>query len=1177
MIVEPLIAALSDQSKIVRKAAAEALGKIGDARAVEPLIAALRDQSEFVREAAAEALDRLGWQPDKTEAGAASRAVAGAPAVSPPAVAVRTSPVPGPGADSRVVRVFVSSTFRDMGAERDELVKRTFPALRKLCESRGVTWGEVDLRWGVTDEQRAEGQVLPICLAEIRGCRPYFLGLLGERYGWVPDALDPALIEQEPWLSEQAGRSVTELEILHGVLNDPAMADHTFFYLRDPAYVEDKPRDQYREIPTPDEIASVGPQEAERGATERQVKLADLKERLRSSGLPVREGYRDPRALGELVLADLAAVIERLYPAGSTPDPLEREAAEHEAFAASRCGVYIGRQEYFERLDAHAAGDGPPLVVVGESGSGKSALLANWAVSYRAAHRDDLVLLHFIGASPASTDWTAMVRRIIGDLMRYLDLEIEIPDKPDALRMAFANVLHMTAAKCRVVLVLDALNQLEDREGALDLAWLPPIIPANVRLILSTLPGRSLVELERRAYPTLAVAPLELPERERLIVDYLATYTKALGPALRQRIASEPQCANPLYLRALLDELRLWGEHETLGAQIDRYLKAKSVDSLYELILERYEQDYERDRPGLVRDAFSLLWVARRGLSETELLELLGAEGSPLPRAYWSPLFLAAESSLTSRSGLLGFFHDYLRAAVEHRYLYEEQARQARHLRIADYFAPRELGSRKIDELPWQLARAQAWQRLADLLADLEFLEFAWEADQFEVETAWAQVEANSSLRMVDGYRPVMDAPAGHPASQVFIVARLELVTGHPEQALALQTYLVERYRKTGDSAGLQASLGNQAVTLRARGDLDGAMTLLKEQERICRERGDPAGLSRSLSNQANILHVRGDLDGAMVLHKEEERICRERGDRAGLSRSLSNEGVILYARGDLDGAMVLHKKVERTCRELGESAGLQISLGNQALILHARGDLEGAIALHKEEERICRELGDPAGLQASLGNQALILYARGDLDGGMALLKEQERICRELGDPAGLQASLGNQALILLDRGDLDGGMALLEEEEQICRDLGDLASLSRSLGKKALILLTRGDLNGAMALNREAEQISRELGDPAGVSRSLSNQALILQTRGDLDGAMALYKEDERICRELAAPASLAISLAHQASLLGQMNRHREALSLAEEAYQLASQHGLTALVQLIAPIRDQLREGN
>jgi hypothetical protein len=76
----------------------------------------------------------------------------------------------------RVIRVFISSTFRDMQMERDELVKRTFPQLRRLCESRGGVWGEVDLRWGLTDEEAAEGQILPVCLEEIDRCRPFFIG-----------------------------------------------------------------------------------------------------------------------------------------------------------------------------------------------------------------------------------------------------------------------------------------------------------------------------------------------------------------------------------------------------------------------------------------------------------------------------------------------------------------------------------------------------------------------------------------------------------------------------------------------------------------------------------------------------------------------------------------------------------------------------------------------------------------------------------------------------------------------------------------------------------------------------------------------------------------------------------------------------------------------------------------
>jgi hypothetical protein len=36
----------------------------------------------------------------------------------------------------REIRVFVSSTFRDMHEEREELVKQIFPQLRRLCVGR---------------------------------------------------------------------------------------------------------------------------------------------------------------------------------------------------------------------------------------------------------------------------------------------------------------------------------------------------------------------------------------------------------------------------------------------------------------------------------------------------------------------------------------------------------------------------------------------------------------------------------------------------------------------------------------------------------------------------------------------------------------------------------------------------------------------------------------------------------------------------------------------------------------------------------------------------------------------------------------------------------------------------------------------------------------------------------
>ena len=81
-----------------------------------------------------------------------------------------------------------------MQAEREVFVKQVFPEQRKLCDERGVVFTDVDLRWGITEEQSAEGQVLPICLAEIERCRRFFIGLLGNRYGWVPESI--SLINQ---------------------------------------------------------------------------------------------------------------------------------------------------------------------------------------------------------------------------------------------------------------------------------------------------------------------------------------------------------------------------------------------------------------------------------------------------------------------------------------------------------------------------------------------------------------------------------------------------------------------------------------------------------------------------------------------------------------------------------------------------------------------------------------------------------------------------------------------------------------------------------------------------------------------------------------------------------------------------------------------------------------------
>ena len=54
----------------------------------------------------------------------------------------------------RTLRVFISSTFKDMHGERDLLTRFVFPELRSLGRKHFINIYEVDLRWGATEQDR---------------------------------------------------------------------------------------------------------------------------------------------------------------------------------------------------------------------------------------------------------------------------------------------------------------------------------------------------------------------------------------------------------------------------------------------------------------------------------------------------------------------------------------------------------------------------------------------------------------------------------------------------------------------------------------------------------------------------------------------------------------------------------------------------------------------------------------------------------------------------------------------------------------------------------------------------------------------------------------------------------------------------------------------------------------
>jgi hypothetical protein len=90
-------------------------------------------------------------------------------------------------ASLKTVRVFTSSTFRDMHAERDHLVTVVFPELRERVEWLGLEFFDVDLRWGVPskDTNGETANSWEYCRQWIDRVEPFFVSILGQRYGWV--------------------------------------------------------------------------------------------------------------------------------------------------------------------------------------------------------------------------------------------------------------------------------------------------------------------------------------------------------------------------------------------------------------------------------------------------------------------------------------------------------------------------------------------------------------------------------------------------------------------------------------------------------------------------------------------------------------------------------------------------------------------------------------------------------------------------------------------------------------------------------------------------------------------------------------------------------------------------------------------------------------------------------
>ena len=606
-------------------------------------------------------------------------AAAPAPAAAPLAVEIPTW---------KTVRVFLSSTFRDMHAERDHLLKVTFPRLRQWCQERRLHLVDIDLRWGVTREEAEHGKAIEICLREIDGSRPFFVGILGSRYGWVPTDLPP---EELYGFRRQAesGCSMTHLEILHATDVSLSLEPdkrqppcrHSFFYFRDPAC-----------LPDANDLSSFT--DAERSIyrktffeqDERLVSALDSLKCACSARFPVRqysgtwvadaENPEDPslrgrlsglEAFGDQVERDLREAIAAEFAAHlaslDRSHPLAEERSHHEAFLETRTRVHVPREEIERRISQYVElDDTRPLVVSGPAGSGKSATLAHWTREFlgHPPRREPFVVVRFIGASAVSTNLTTLLQNLCAELITQFQLteprrqsdpkeqpprELQVPRDPAKLLEQWPEILKAAGASGKVVIVLDGLNQLDRSADPRQSAWIPQSLPPGVRMIVGALDrgspameGDWLASLRQRGLLEVAMGPLGDAECRRLIAALPSVFCKTLDEQQVARLLENGATRNPLFLTVALEELRVFGSFERLQEAIASLPRlddeavggdpARAVERLFARVVDRLARESERSAPGLARALFELLASSRGGLMESEMDALL-AQGLP--------------------------------------------------------------------------------------------------------------------------------------------------------------------------------------------------------------------------------------------------------------------------------------------------------------------------------------------------------------------------------------------------------------------------------------------------------------------------------------------------------------------------------------------------------------------
>ncbi|XP_013381732.1 TPR repeat-containing protein DDB_G0287407 isoform X2 [Lingula anatina] len=787
----------------------------------------------------------------------------------------------------KTIRIFVSSTFKDFNAEREVLVKEVFPDLRAWCQERRLHLVECDLRWGVP-KNTSDELVLRTCLEEIDRCikennMPYFINMTSERVGWIPKTGDvpPNLLDQYCLVF---GLSVTEMEIIHGAYKK--INPNSIFMLRDSSFLKDLPPDHQKKFLDDTDDLEL----SRKKLSALKIKITERFPKERVVHYSVNFDGIDDRGKTKLTVDDtfksrvkefFKERIDMQYPKGElqevTQDKYLQARNAHEAFMKEKAEIVLGRDALVQQITEHLEnGDvDVPMLILGDPGSGKSSVMARVADTMdEKARKNEIpgvrdkmrwsVFYHFVGAVPGSTDAEQMIRRLLKEL-DIVKEESQMPKDLEAACQLCMSVLSNTETK-PVILVIDALNQLDDDPEALNMTFIPQKLAPYVRCVFSMIPGtpqhKTLISRESKPKEVF-VQPLDIAAREQIIDTFFATFNKQLDRIQFSRLMGKKATDNPLWLSIALEELRVYGDFGGVTDKIDS-LKEDLLGLLGQ-VLERFEAE---TGGSLLVATLCMIEVSKGGLLESELLLLLADEENlmppeeaeatekgdkeasekkqnstdVLPYFKWASVYRVLRPFLRpygqSGEGRLDFYHRSLSKAIRQKYFggQDEKTNDGKvklwydwwHGKLADFFMKTDNIERKVEELPFHLIKLGDKERLATVLTDWQVFDMLYHEEWSTALNAyWRNAGGKDQIKYcyIEAVRNDENSPEFNESQMALRyerVARIFVQAGLYDEGQALaekaikleETLLGKRPERMASLCGLMSHVWDQKCKL---------------------------------------------------------------------------------------------------------------------------------------------------------------------------------------------------------------------------------------------------------------------------------------------------------------------------------------------------------------------------